>query len=784
MTKPSIITILSVLAMGWIQARGDALTDKLARLDTNLVQQFSLPIQPWRFFQPDVAGGERTDFDDGAWREVSPGFSWPGKNTKAWFRTTATIPAMVAGQSTEGLPVRLDLGMDDDGEIYVNGQLKEAFHWDEGRYTLTEHAHAGQGFKLAVRGINGPGTGQLHFARLYFEVLPELEQYVDAARFIEMISGRVSAGQRAELETALRASKTEIHFSQVTADNLIAVRQQLVRALAALAPAADLAHHYDVFYIGHAHIDMNWLWPWTETIDVCHRTWNSAMNLMGEFPDFRFVQSQPGAYTAIEQFYPDEFARMQAMAKRGQWDPVGGLWNESDDNLPSGEGLARSFMIGQRYFKSKFGRYAVTGWLPDSFGHSWQLPQIMQQAGLRYFYHMRCGNGLDFTWWESPDGSRVLKANTDNYDENVELDQMARPVANESRLGLPQALVVFGVGDHGGGPTREQILRAQSLKKNPILPQVHFISADDFFDQLARQPAAAALPVVATDLQYTLEGCYTTHADAKKALRSSENNLYTAEVLSSLAAMMGQDYPVARFDAAWQPVAFAQFHDIACGSAIHSTYDWLQEQLAPAYRFEADQTERCLKFLMSKVDARGPGADAIVVWNTLSFARDDVVRIPIMGAEQYRSVVDDQGRRFPAQAASGGIEEREALGRIGVPVEYAGEVPKGQGVIKLERDRGLWLAGNAAQFAVCRVNGRHSVAFGKHQAVGRGVPGVLGVISHHAIHQRCGQVQNRQRAGRMAAARRRAHPNYHLSELDRLSVQILILSHRPISKVL
>jgi alpha-mannosidase len=135
------------------------------------------------------------------------------------------------------------------------------------------------------------------------------------------------------------------------------------------------------------------------------------MNLMDEFPQFRFVQSQPGAYVPVEAQYPEEFARMQAMTARGQWQPVGGLWNESDTDLPSGEGLAQSIALGQQYFKSKFGSYAVTGWLPDSFGHSWQLPQIMQLGGLRYFYHTRCGNSQGYTWWQAPDGSRVLKVN-------------------------------------------------------------------------------------------------------------------------------------------------------------------------------------------------------------------------------------------------------------------------------------------------------------------------------------------------------------------------------------
>jgi len=647
------ISILAILAFGFSSADADPITDRLTQLSTNLAEKFSVPIDHWRFMQPDIAGGARPDLDDSGWKDVAPGFSWSGENSKTWFRTTVTVPATVAGQSTEGLPVRLELGMDDDGEIYVNGQLKEAFHWDEGRYTLMEHAHAGQTFMVAVRGINGPGAGQLHFARLYFDLLPEFGQYLDAAKFAEMLASRTTADEKRQLEQTLHASEAQIQFNDITPDNLTAVHKDLAAAYAALSPIADIAHKYDVYYVGHAHIDMNWLWPWTETIDVCHRTWNSAMNLMDEFPDFHFVQSQPGAYAAIERLYPDEFARMQAVAARGQWDPVGGLWDESDDDIPSGEGLARSFLYGQRYFKSKFGQYAVTGWLPDSFGHNWQLPQIMQLAGIRQFYHMRCGNGMELTWWQAPDGSRVLKANTDNYDEGVELDQLVRPAVNESRLGTPQSLVVFGVGDHGGGPTREQILRARSYQNNPLLPHVHFISADNFFDQLYKQPSSASLPVIDTDLQYTLEGCYTTHADAKKALRSSENNLYSAEVLASLASMAGKDYLVGRFDEAWKPVAFMQFHDIACGSAIHSTYDWMRDQLAPAFRFENDETGSCLRFLAANVDTHGPGTNAIVVWNPCSFVRDDVVSLSLEHSARYHSVVDAQGRRFPAQAATG-----------------------------------------------------------------------------------------------------------------------------------
>ncbi len=630
-------------------AQADSLTDRLERTRPEVIRQFSMPVENWRFEQGEIANAEQPGFDDSSWQVVSSRYSWLGTNT-AWLRARITIPATVAGLSTAGLAVRLELGLTNQGRLFVDGQQRDQFRGNS-QYTLTTHAQPGQTFLVALR-VTGQRHNGFRFAHLYCDVLPDFERYLDEVTFVSLLMDEVPTDQQAALKKTLDASEGCIQFDRITPDNLDAARSQLAAARAALLPVADITHKYDVYYIGHSHIDMNWLWTWPETIDTCRRTWNSAMNLMDEFPDFYYVQSQPAPYVQIESKYPDEFARMQKMSAEGQWNIVGGMWNESDTDIPSGEGLARSFLLGQEYFKSKFGKYAVTGWLPDSFGHSWQLPQIMQLSGEKYFYHMRCGNGMELTWWESPDGSRVLKANTHPYDAKPSVDQLVMPLENQSRFNMPQSVVVFGVGDHGGGPTREQILRVQSYQQDPIFPHVHFISADDYFDQLAQQPAAATLPVVDTDLQYTFEGCYTTHADLKKAIRDGENDLYSAEVLSSLASMTGQPYPLEAFQDAWKPVTFAQFHDIACGSAIHSTYDWMHEQLAPAFKFAKEQTDKSLDALTANVDTRGRGPEtsAIVVWNTLSFSRDDVVKVSITDAKQYHSVTDSSGSQTSAQA--------------------------------------------------------------------------------------------------------------------------------------
>ncbi len=639
--------LLFFLAAGWIcnTANADSLMDKLAGMRPEMLRQ---PVGEWRYAVGDDTNAAQPNFDDSSWQVVSPRFAWQGTNV-VWFRKTIILPPEVAGQPTQNFPIEVEVELSNHCEVYINGELRDDFRGGAGEWLLAQQAQPGQSFCVALR-VDGRRKNVFRYARLYCDALPDFDPYQDELTFMTGLIKQSPPDQQSVLQRALEASEGCVQFDTVTANNLAMAQAQLAQARAALLPVAEITRKYDVYYIGHSHIDMNWLWTWPDTIDTCRRTWNSAMNLMDRFPEFEYVQSQPAAYVPIEEKYPDEFARMQKMSREGCWDVVGGMWNESDTDIPSGEGLARSFLLGQEYFKAKFGRYAVTGWLPDSFGHTWQLPQIMELAGEKYFYHQRCGNGMELTWWEAPDGSRVLKANTAGYDAKPQLEQMLEPMENGTRFNLPESVVIFGVGDHGGGPTREQIKHIKTFQDDPIFPKVHFTNADGFFDQLAQQPAAAALPVVDNDLQYTFVGCYTTHADMKKALRSGENNLYSAEVLSSLAAMTGQPYPTEAFDEAWKPTTFAQFHDIAAGTAIHSTYDWMKEQLAPAVKFEQDQTDKSLEALTSDADTRGPGTTAIVVWNTLGFSRDDMVKVKVADAGQYHCVLDSAGHQYPAQA--------------------------------------------------------------------------------------------------------------------------------------
>ncbi len=642
--------LCALLTISGLLACGDAITQRLSQEITK--QTIQIPLNQWKFHQPAIADGEAENFDDSGWQTVAPGFQWMGENTEVWFRTRYVVPDTVRGYPTEGMRVRLSAGMDDYAEVYLNGKYLMKFHWDEGLVTLTDHAHPGDVFNIALKGINTLGDGQLRKAELVFDPASAYQRYITDTNFIQQIIPQLSPALGEKFQNTLSESEKLVDLDAVRKSDWVTAEGSIAKAEKVLMSLAPITNQYKVFYVAHSHMDMCWLWDWQSTMDTAYNTWDSTLHMMDQFHHLGFVQSQPSIYLPVEKYHPAEFAHMLSMQKKGQWDLVGGLWDESDTNMPSGEGLAMSFFFGQRYFHSRFGQYAVTGWLPDSFGHSWQLPQISREAGIKYFYHMRCGDGIPFSWWESPDGSRLLKANTDNYDEPVVPEQLTRPFANAKNWGLKQALVVFGVGDHGGGPTREQIMNAKDFQHDPLFPKVQFDTADKFFEQLAKNPASKTFPVIDTDLQYTFTGCYTSHEDVKKEVRSSENNLYAGQAFASMADMTGVRYPLQGFQDAWMPTIFAQFHDIMCGTAIHSTYVWLRKQFEPAFTFEKKELGAALSSLTSTTNTNGArtGERPVVVWNSLSFPVTNVVKFTVSDPSLYHSVRDKAGHYGPVQA--------------------------------------------------------------------------------------------------------------------------------------
>ncbi|MCX7597666.1 MAG: hypothetical protein N2512_02190, partial [Armatimonadetes bacterium] len=298
---------------------------------------------PWRFRWPAFPGGEAPDFDDSSWPQVYPEHSWQGDNTAAWYRLHVRVPEHIGLAPNPGGPLVLEVAVDDDGEIYINGEHVKRFHWDEGRAVLIEDARPGQSFVVAVKAINQGGPGRLLSASLRYTRLDNVRRPIaDHAAALETLRELLA------VETDLPAGATDavqdclaaLDFELISRDPE-AFLNSIEASLAALEPLKPVIRKYALYLVGHAHMDMNWLWLWPETIQVCHDTWTQALRFMDEFPDFRFSESQPGAMIAIEEKSPALFRQIVQRIREGRWDPTCATWVQGDTNMASGEAVAR-----------------------------------------------------------------------------------------------------------------------------------------------------------------------------------------------------------------------------------------------------------------------------------------------------------------------------------------------------------------------------------------------------------------------------------------------------------
>ncbi|MGB8960215.1 MAG: hypothetical protein WCC00_14500, partial [Candidatus Aminicenantales bacterium] len=386
----------------------------------------------------------------------------------------------------------------------------------------------------------------------------------------------------------------------------------------AAAPAPVPPRELTAHLVGHAHIDLSWLWRWEETVaDIARYTFKGTLAQMDKMPGLTFAQSQAAIYDAIEKDQPELFARISRKIKEGTWVPVGGMWVEPDANMPDGEALARQLLYGKRYFLDKFGVDVKVGWNPDTFGHNWQLPQILRRAGIDSYVFGRCAPGPDpthFFWWEGMDGSRVLGYVPAGW-YNVSLQDGTRQILETARknTAIKDFMILYGAGDHGGGPRDVDLAAIKKLREDPNEPRLVFDLPEAYLKGITAANGAA-LPVVRRELNFTFPACYTTQAATKKNNRQLESLLVTAEKFSAIAATSGfrDYYPERDIDEAWKIVLRNQFHDILDGSSIGPVYD----EVAGFYRQARTRGERALDFSLetigNAIDTRGEGFPVVV----------------------------------------------------------------------------------------------------------------------------------------------------------------------------
>ncbi|MGX5679762.1 alpha-mannosidase [Schumannella luteola] len=398
-------------------------------------------------------------------------------------------------------------------------------------------------------------------------------------------------------------------------------------------PAASSAHH--LVATGHAHIDSAWLWPLRETVRKCARTFTNVMALMDEHPDFVFSCSSAQQYQWMKDYYPEVFERIKEKVAAGQFVPVGGMWVESDTNMPGSEAMARQFVAGKRFFLEEFGVETEEAWLPDSFGYSAALPQIVSAAGERWFLTQKISwnqvNRMPHHtfWWEGIDGTRVFThfPPADTYISELSGAEVAHAERNFSEKGkATMSLIPFGWGDGGGGPTREMIAAAQRLASLEGSPTVAIDRPSAFF--AAAEAEYPDAPVWSGEMYLELHrGVYTSQLRTKQGNRRSEQLLREAELWATAAAVRsGFDYPYDLLEECWHTVLLLQFHDILPGSSIA----WVHRE---AERRHAEVAERLESVIADALAALTAGGSDPVLVNSSPLPRAGVDALAIGAAE-------------------------------------------------------------------------------------------------------------------------------------------------------
>lgn len=390
--------------------------------------------------------------------------------------------------------------------------------------------------------------------------------------------------------------------------------------------------------MGHCHIDTAWLWPYAETIRKCARSWVTAVRLMEKDPSFIFTCSQAQQFEWVKSRYPELYSQVKDFVKRGQFVPVGGSWVEMDGNLPSGESMVRQFLQGQRFFHQEFGNICKEFWLPDTFGYSAQLPQLMRGCGIQRFLTQKLSWSLVNTFphhtffWEGIDGSRVLThfPPGNSYEMKIQVDEMLRTLKNNRDKGrVNHSAALFGFGDGGGGPTQKMLDRLKRMRDTDGLPRVRLSTPNHFFTELEKDVSQLCTWIGELFLELH-NGTYTTQAKIKKGNRECERILHDVEVISCFALCQQHmfQYPSARLQQLWRLLLLNQFHDVVPGSCIQLVVEDAMQYYEDIRNGGAQLLSEALQAVLCNSHSAQPALDkGVTAFNTMPWERTEVVSL-------------------------------------------------------------------------------------------------------------------------------------------------------------
>ena len=633
-----------------------------------------------------LMGGYKDDPDSAVNNKIS---HWYGPDKHYWFRTEITVPESFAGRSL-WLHIQSQIEEWDDAKnpqflIFVDGVVTQGADMNHRDVLLARQAEAGRTYRIDLQAYTGILHAELNLLCDLREIDPEIEGlYYDMVVPLRAFGRLDPDGKpRHDLERVLNEAVNILDLRTPYDDSFYATVAD-ARTYLAKALYTDLAGHDEVIAscIGHTHIDVAWWWTVAQTEEKTCRSFSTVLRLMEQYPNYKFMSSQPQLYVFLKARYPELFEQIKQRVAEGRWEPEGGMWVEADCNLTSGESLVRQFIYGKRFFKDEFGVDNRILWLPDVFGYSGALPQIMKQCGIDYFMTTKLAwnqiNKMpyDTFMWRGIDGSEILthlvttldlgqdptKNFFTTYNGQLHPDAIMGGWQRYQQKDINNDILIsYGYGDGGGGPTREMLETSIRMEKGiEGIPKVRQAFARTFFDDLKERVSGnRRLPTWEGELYFEYHrGTLTSMARNKRANRKSELGMMDLELLSVLtAAKLG--YPKDELDKMWRQILINQFHDILPGSSIHEVYEVTKAQYAAL-------AEKLSGMIGERLAALTPAGDGVTVFNTTGFARNDVVTLPGVEAE---ALADETGRTYPVQKTADGavvyLENLPSKGRKG-----------------------------------------------------------------------------------------------------------------------
>lgn len=606
------------------------------------------------------------------WEEFdSKTMHWYGPDEHYWFRAEYTVPKSMDGK-TLYLKVATQVDHWDYAKnpqflLFVNGQMTQGMDLNHQTVMLERCAKEGETYTIDLQGYTGVMFAELTFTMETVEVDETINEiYYDIVVPLQGFSrmqedDKVRKDLRTILNNTVNLLDLRTPYSEEFYQSIEEAHNYIQKAL-----YEDMSGYEDVIAscIGHTHIDVAWLWTVAQTREKVARSFSTVLKYMDEYPEYKFMSSQPALYQFLKERYPETYEKIKERVKEGRWEPEGGMWVEADCNLTSGESLVRQFLYGKKFFKDEFGIDSRILWLPDVFGYSGALPQIMKKSGIKYFMTTKLAwNQInkvpyDTMMWRGIDGSEIfthlittLGVGQSEADFFTTYNGMLHPDAilggwhrYQNKDINNDILIAFGYGDGGGGPTREMLETSKRMEKGIRgIPKVRQEFAGNYFEELEeRVEGNKSLPVWEGELYFEYHrGTYTSMGRNKRSNRRCEQLLMDAELLEVLTGTSDKE----EMDKIWRTVLLNQFHDILPGSSIAEVYEVTKKEYAEIESRLAEMIAEKLNLLMDG------GQDKISVFNTLGFDRNDVVSL---GDCHAAALTDESGKIYPVQETAQG----------------------------------------------------------------------------------------------------------------------------------